>query len=65
MRKDGSGLFDGLGIRVVSIKSTKSASSWLHGDLPQSEILQFGDGIDQSDSILKNSIDDVYLQQLF
>ena len=46
-RKDGSGPFDGLGI--VSIKS----SAWRHDDdLPQSEILlQFGDGIDQSDSI--------------
>ena len=44
-RKDGSGSFDGLGI--VSIKS----SSWRHDDLPQSEVLQFGDGINQSDSI--------------
>ena len=44
-RKDGSGSFDGLGI--VSIKS----SAWRHDDHPQSEILQFGDGIDQSDSI--------------
>ena len=45
-RKDGSGSFDGLGI--VSIKS----SAWRHDDLPQSEILlQFGDGVDQSDSI--------------
>ena len=44
-KKDGSGSFDGLGI--VSIKS----SAWRHDDLPQSEILQFGDGIDQSDSI--------------
>jgi hypothetical protein len=39
-RKDGSGSFDGLGI--ISIKST----AWRHDDLPQSEILQFGDGID-------------------
>lgn len=45
MKKDGSGSFDGLGI--VSIKS----SAWRHDDLPQSEILQFRDGIDQSDSI--------------
>jgi hypothetical protein len=49
-RKDKSGSFDGLG--VVSIKS----SAWRHDDddddLPQSEILQFRDGIDQSsDSI--------------
>ena len=44
-RKDGSGSFDGLGI--VSIKS----SAWRHDDLSQSEILQFRDGINQSDSI--------------
>ena len=46
MKKDGSGPFDGLGI--VSIKS----SAWRHDNLPRSEILQqFGDGINQSDSI--------------
>lgn len=44
-RKDGSGPFDGLGI--VSIKS----SPWRNDDLPRSEMLHLGDGIDQSDFI--------------
>jgi hypothetical protein len=71
-RKDGSGSFDGLGI--VSIKS----SAWRHDDLSQSNILQFRDGIDQSDSIQEfkrpltstslvgtgdTGISDVFLQQ--